>query len=139
MRTGCFSLGATLLFSQQAITNAEAINASDALLKSQNNPKEWQNFQASVRTETYSPDIRSRAMLLFAVIETSQKDGMLTLEYYMNAFAQRGLIAQDEIGKYLTEAKRFGQPDLFDPLERSALRRNPVFRPLPFSHCFRIV
>ena len=62
-----FSLGATLLFAQQAITDAEVINASDALLKSQNNPKEWQNFQAIVRTETYSPDIRSRVMLLFAV------------------------------------------------------------------------
>jgi Tfp pilus assembly pilus retraction ATPase PilT len=41
-------------------------------------------------------------------METSQKDGMLTLEYYMNALAQRGLIAQEEMAKYLTEAKKFG-------------------------------
>ena len=45
---------------------------------------------------------------LQSIIETSQKDGMLTLEYYMNALVQRGLIGQDEIGKYLVEAKRFG-------------------------------
>lgn len=62
-----FSLGASLLFSQQAVTDAEVIQASDTLLKSQSDPKAWQFFQESIRTESYSPDIRSRVMLLFAV------------------------------------------------------------------------
>lgn len=66
-------------------------------------------FEVMVATPPVCALIRdNKTFQLQSVIETSQKDGMLTLEYYMSALAQRGLIAQDEIGKYLTEAKRFG-------------------------------
>lgn len=50
----------------------------------------------------------NKTFQLQSIIETSQKDGMLTLEYYMSALIQRGLIAEDELGKYQAEAKRFG-------------------------------
>lgn len=62
-----FSLNATLLFSQQAITDAEVASASETLLKSQKDPKAWQALQGVIRTENYSSEIRSRVMFLFAV------------------------------------------------------------------------
>ena len=66
-------------------------------------------FEVMIATPPVCALIRdNKTFQLQSVIETSQKDGMLTLEYYMNALVQRGLIAQDEIGKYLAEAKRFG-------------------------------
>jgi twitching motility protein PilT len=66
-------------------------------------------FEVMIATPPVCALIRdNKTFQLQSIIETSQKDGMLTLEYYMNALAQRGLIAQEEIGKYLTEAKRFG-------------------------------
>jgi len=61
------SLVSTGLYSQQTITDAEVISASDTLLKTQNDPKAWQTFQEITRSETYDPDIRSRVMFLFAV------------------------------------------------------------------------
>ena len=61
------SLVSTWLFSQQTITDAEVINASDTLLKTQNDPKAWQTFQEVIRSDAYAPDIRSRVMFLFAV------------------------------------------------------------------------
>jgi len=61
------SLVSTWLFSQQTITDAEVINASDTLLKTQNDPKGWQTFQEVIRSDAYAPDIRSRVMFLFAV------------------------------------------------------------------------
>ena len=61
------SLISTWLFSQQTITDAEVISASERLLKTQNDPKAWQTFQEITRSETYDPDIRSRVMFLFAV------------------------------------------------------------------------
>ena len=66
-------------------------------------------FEVMIATPPVCALIRdNKTFQLQSIIETSQKDGMLTLEYYMNALVQRGLIAQDELGKYLTEAKRFG-------------------------------
>lgn len=66
-------------------------------------------FEVMIATPPVCALIRdNKTFQLQSVIETSQKDGMLTLEYYMNALVQRGLIAHDELGKYLTEAKRFG-------------------------------
>jgi len=62
-----FLLSATVLFSQQAITDAEVVKASDALLKSPRDPKPWQALQEVVHAEAYSPDVRSRVMYLFAV------------------------------------------------------------------------
>jgi len=49
----------------------------------------------------------NKTFQLQSIMETSQKDGMLTLEYYMNALLERGLIAEDELGKYMAEAKRW--------------------------------
>lgn len=66
-------------------------------------------FEVMIATPPVCALIRdNKTFQLQSIIETSQKDGMLTLEYYMNALAQRGLIAEEEIGKYLAEAKRFG-------------------------------
>ncbi|MEI7901352.1 MAG: PilT/PilU family type 4a pilus ATPase, partial [bacterium] len=66
-------------------------------------------FEVMIATPPVCALIRdNKSFQLQSIIETSQKDGMLTLEYYMNALVQRGLIAQEEIGKYLAEAKRFG-------------------------------
>jgi len=66
-------------------------------------------FEVMIATPPVCALIRdNKTFQLQSIIETSQKDGMLTLEYYMNALVQRGLIAPDELGKYLTEAKRFG-------------------------------
>jgi len=66
-------------------------------------------FEVMIATPPVCALIRdNKTHQLQSIIETSQKDGMLTLEYYMHALVQRGLIDQDEIGKYLAEAKRFG-------------------------------
>ena len=66
-------------------------------------------FEVMIATPPVCALIRdNKTFQLQSVIETSQKDGMLTLEYYMSALVQRGLIAENELGKYLTEAKRFG-------------------------------
>ena len=46
------SLVSTGLYSQQTITDAEVISASDTLLKTQNDPKAWQTFQEITRSET---------------------------------------------------------------------------------------
>jgi len=66
-------------------------------------------FEVMIATPPVCALIRdNKTFQLQSIIETSQKDGMITLEYYLGALAQRGLIAQEEIGKYLAEAKRFG-------------------------------
>jgi twitching motility protein PilT len=66
-------------------------------------------FEVMIATPPVCALIRdNKTFQLQSIMETSQKDGMLTLEYYMNALAQRGLIAQEEMAKYLTEAKKFG-------------------------------
>lgn len=62
-----FALGAATLFSQQAVTDAEVVRASDALLKSPKDTKPWQILQDVIRAEGYSSDVRSRVMYLFAV------------------------------------------------------------------------
>ncbi len=65
-------------------------------------------FEVMIATPPVCALIRdNKTFQLQSIIETSQKDGMMTLEYYMNALAERGLIAQDELGKYLAEAKRW--------------------------------
>lgn len=66
------SLVSTWLFSQQTITDAEVISASDTLLKMQNDPKAWQTFQEIARSDAYAPDIRSHVMFLFAVKNLQQ-------------------------------------------------------------------
>lgn len=66
-------------------------------------------FEVMITTPPVCALIRdNKTFQLQSIIETSQKDGMLTLEYYMKALVQRGLIDPNEIEKYLTEAKRFG-------------------------------
>jgi pilus retraction protein PilT len=66
-------------------------------------------FEVMIATPPVCALIRdNKTFQLQSIIETSQKDGMLTLEYYMNALIQRGLIAPEEIDKYMAEAKRFG-------------------------------
>lgn len=66
-------------------------------------------FEVMIATPPVRALIRdNKTFQLQSIIETSQKDGMLTLEYYMNALIQRGLIDQNELEKYRVEAKRFG-------------------------------
>jgi len=66
-------------------------------------------FEVMVATPPVCVLIRdNKTFQLPSIIETSQRDGMFTLEHYMKALTQRGLIAPDEIEKYVTEAKRFG-------------------------------
>lgn len=67
-----FSLGATLLFAQQTITDAEVANASDTLVKSPKDTKAWQTFQSIIRDDAYSPEIRSRVMFFFAAANLLQ-------------------------------------------------------------------
>lgn len=61
------SLVSNLLFSQETISDAKVVNASETLLKTQNDPRAWQTFQEIIRSETYAPEIRSRVMLLYAI------------------------------------------------------------------------
>jgi hypothetical protein len=61
------SLVSTGLFSQQINPDTEVIEASDALLSKPNDAKAWQTFQKIIRSESYTPDIRSRVMYIFAV------------------------------------------------------------------------
>jgi hypothetical protein len=61
----CFA--STGLFSQQTITDAQIVSATDTLLKTQKDPKAWQTLQEIARADTYAPNIRSRVMYLFAV------------------------------------------------------------------------
>jgi len=82
---------------------------SQRLLPRQDGKGRIAAFEVMIATPPICALIRdNKTFQLQSIMETSQKDGMLTLEYYMNALAQRGLIAQEEIAKYLTEAKRFG-------------------------------
>jgi hypothetical protein len=66
------SLVSAGVFAQQTITDATVLAASDALLKTQKDPKAWQTFQEVIRSETYAPDIRSRVMFLFAIRNLQQ-------------------------------------------------------------------
>jgi twitching motility protein PilT len=66
-------------------------------------------FEVMVATPPVCVLIRDdKTFQLPSIIETSQRDGMFTLEYYMKALAQRGLIDEGEIAKYAAEVKRFG-------------------------------
>ena len=66
-------------------------------------------FEVMVATPPVCVIIRdNKAFQLPSIIETSQRDGMFTLEHYMKALAQRDLIDPAEIEKYTSEAKRFG-------------------------------
>ena len=66
-------------------------------------------FEILVATPPICVLIRdNKTFQIQSIMETSQKDGMMTLEYYMTALAQRHLIAPEEIEKYTAEAKRFG-------------------------------
>jgi len=66
------SLGAAAAFAQTANSDAAVAQAADALLKSQKDAKAWQTFREIVRAEDYSPEVRSRAMYLFAVSQLLQ-------------------------------------------------------------------
>jgi pilus retraction protein PilT len=82
---------------------------SQRLLPRQDGKGRIAAFEVMIATPPICALIRdNKTFQLQSIMETSQKDGMLTLEYYMNALVQRGLIAQEELGKYLAEAKRFG-------------------------------
>jgi twitching motility protein PilT len=66
-------------------------------------------FEVMVATPPVCVIIRdNKSFQLPSIIETSQRDGMFTLEHYMKALAQRDLIDPAEIEKYTTESKRFG-------------------------------
>ncbi len=66
-------------------------------------------FEILVATPPICVLIRdNKTFQIQSIMETSQKDGMMTLEYYMTALAQRHLIAPEEIEKYTAEVKRFG-------------------------------
>jgi twitching motility protein PilT len=94
---------------RQQLASALIGIVSQRLLPRQDGKGRIAAFEVMIATPPVCALIRdNKTFQLQSIIETSQKDGMLTLEYYMNALAQRGLIAQEEIGKYLTEAKRFG-------------------------------
>lgn len=65
-------------------------------------------FEVMIATPPICALIRdNKAFQIQSTIETSQKDGMITLEYYLRALVQRNLIAEDEIEKYAAELKRF--------------------------------
>jgi twitching motility protein PilT len=94
---------------RQQLASALIGIVSQRLLPRQDGKGRIAAFEVMIATPPVCALIRdNKTFQLQSIIETSQKDGMLTLEYYMNALVQRGLIAQEEIGKYLTEAKRFG-------------------------------
>jgi len=66
-------------------------------------------FEVMIATPPVCVLIRdNKTFQLPSIIETSQRDGMFTMEHYMKALEQRGLIAPGEIEKYSSEAKRFG-------------------------------
>jgi twitching motility protein PilT len=82
---------------------------SQRLLPRQNGEGRIAAFEVMVATPPVCVLIRdNKTFQLPSIIETSQRDGMFTLEYYMKALSQRGLIAAAEIEKYGMEAKRCG-------------------------------
>lgn len=61
-------------------------------------------FEVLIATPAIRALIRdNKSFQIQSTIETSQKDGMMTLEYYMTALLQRGLITEKELQDYLSE------------------------------------